>query len=259
MVNVENIRKVYKLSRKQMVKEKIKSNKKIAVEKVSFQAKPGEIYGLLGPNGAGKTTCLRCIATLIKADKGTINVLGYDVNKQSEDVRRNICFLTNELKLDPNFTADYTATYFGQLYNMTKEEIDYRKKLLFNEFGIEEFKDVKISEMSTGMKQKMSVVVNLLHDPSVIIFDEPTNGLDVITARTVTDYLEKLKTEGKTVIISTHIMVVAQKLCDKIGILIGGNLVAEGSLDEILVMTGEKDLDDAFFNLYKKEKGDQII
>lgn len=255
MVEVKNLKKVYKLSKKQQVKEGIHSDKKIAVNNVNFDARPGEIFGLLGPNGAGKTTTLRTISTLIQPTDGEISVMGYDVVRESLDVRRNICFLTNELKLDTHFTPSYTCTYFGSLHGMAPKLIESRKNELFDEFGIHPFKDMKISELSTGMKQKLSIAVSLIHDPNVVIFDEPTNGLDIITAKAVTNYLMKLKDEGKVIIVSTHIMSVASKLCDRIGILIGGKLQILGDLGYILEETQSEDLEEAFFKLYEKMEG----
>lgn len=250
MVEVKNLKKVFQLSRKQMTKEKTKVSTKIAVNGVSFEAREGEIFGLLGPNGAGKTTTLRCIATLIKATEGTITVQGYDVKESSQEVRKKIAFLTNELKLDTHFTPKYTMEYFGSLYGMTKGEIAERTEHLFQSFGITEFQGARIGELSQGMKQKLSIAVSLVHDPEVIIFDEPTNGLDIITARAVTDYLIALKDQGKIVIISTHIMPTAQKLCDRFAIILDGQMKSAGTLQEILTETHTEDLDDAFFKLY---------
>lgn len=254
MIEVNNISKTFKLSKKQRTLDGTDSKFKTAVDDVSFKAVPGEIYGLLGPNGAGKTTALRCVSTLIKPDSGTIKVDGSDVVENSRDVRSKLCFLTNELKVDPNFTAAYLFSFFGKLHGMSDEAISSRKSVLFNEFGINDFAEVKTSDMSSGMKQKLSIAISLVHNPKVIIFDEPTNGLDIITARAVTDYLRKLKDEGKTVVISTHIMTVAEKLCDRIGMIIDGKIAAEGTLKEILELTGSKDLDDAFFEIFKQSK-----
>lgn len=255
MIEVKNISKTFKLSKKQMALDGTKNRLKVAVDNVSFTALPGEIYGLLGPNGAGKTTALRCISTLIKPDSGTISVDGSDVIENSQDVRSKLCLLTNELKVDPNFTANYLFSFFGKLHGMEVEKIKTRKEELFNEFGINEFAEVKTSDMSSGMKQKLSIAISLVHDPQAIIFDEPTNGLDIITARAVTDYLKKLRDEGKTVIISTHIMTVAEKLCNRIGLIIDGHIASEGTLTEILEETKASDLDDAFFEIYKRSQG----
>ncbi|MDX1358637.1 MAG: ATP-binding cassette domain-containing protein [Clostridia bacterium] len=254
MIEVNNISKTFRLSKKQMALDGTKNKLKLAVDNVSFKAVPGEIYGLLGPNGAGKTTTLRCISTLIEADEGTILVDGSDVKKDSREVRRKLCLLTNELKVDPNFTADYLFMFFGRLHGMDDDAISRRRETLFNEFGINEFAGVKTSDMSSGMKQKLSIAISLVHDPQVVIFDEPTNGLDIITARAVTDYLKKLRDEGKTVVISTHIMTVAEKLCDRIGLIIEGRIAAEGTLEYLLDETKAADLDDAFFEFYKRSR-----
>lgn len=257
MIEVKDLTKVYKLSKKQMAAQKTKKNMKKAAEDVSLTANEGEIYGLLGPNGAGKTTILRCVATLLKPTAGTINVCGYDVEKNGCEVRDSICFLTNEIKLDPQFSADYLFNFFGHLHGMNDEAIEKRKDELFTYFGIGDFKNKKIDELSTGMKQKASIAVSLVHDPKVVIFDEPTNGLDIVTARSVTDYLKKLRDDGKTVIISTHIMSEAEKLCDRIGIIINGHKIVEGTITEILNETKTDDLEDAFFKLYKSENGEE--
>lgn len=250
MVEIQNLTKIYKLTKKQMAEQKTKKNMKKAVEQVSLTAKPGEIYGLLGPNGAGKTTTLRCIATLLKPTDGFVKVCGHDTVKESGAVREKIAFLTNEIKLDPQFSAKYMFYFFGRLHGMSEAKIEERKEMLFNQFGIMDFEDKKIEELSTGMKQKAAIAVSLVHDPEVVIFDEPTNGLDIVTARTVTDYLKELKEQGKTVLISTHIMTEAEKLCDRIGIIISGQKVKEGTLESILLETGSSDLEDAFFELY---------
>lgn len=252
MITVNELTKVYKLSKKQMTELKTKKNLKKAVDKVSITANPGEIYGLLGPNGAGKTTTLRCIATLLKPTEGDIKVCGHDTVTQSEEVRKRIAFLTNEIKLDQQFSPTYMFRFFGRLHGLNEQQITERMELLFEQFGITKFKDKKIDELSTGMKQKAAIAVSLVHDPEVVIFDEPTNGLDIVTARTVTDYLKKLKEQGKVVIVSTHIMSEAEKLCDRIGIIINGRKVMEGSVAEILQQTGGEDLEDAFFRLFAK-------
>lgn len=254
MIEVINLTKVYKLSKKQMLKEKTRDNIKYAVKDISFEAKSGQIFGLLGPNGAGKTTTLRCISTLIKATDGSVCVNGFDVKKDSREVRKNISFLTNELKLDGHFTPNATVDYFGKLYGMSDDELKKRKLGLFHYFGITDFRNTKIADLSTGMKQKLSIAVSLIHDPDVIIFDEPTIGLDIITARAVTDYLLELRDKGKTIIISTHIMSVASKLCDEIAIILDGQIKTHGKLNQILESTNTDNLEDAFFKVYSDLK-----
>ncbi|HIQ99628.1 MAG TPA: ABC transporter ATP-binding protein [Candidatus Scybalocola faecavium] len=252
MIEIKNLTKIYKLNKKQQKEQKTKSTQKKAVDDLSLTVQPGEIFGLLGTNGAGKTTTLRCLATLLKPTRGTITVDGLDVCHDAEKVRAKISFLTNEIKMDPYFTPDYLFSFFGRLRGMKEEEINARKKELFEYFGIMDFKDKKVEELSTGMKQKVSIAVSLVHDPEIIIFDEPTNGLDIITARAVLDYLRMLKERGKTIIVSTHVMSEAQKLCDRIAIIIDGKLAAMGTLEELEAQTGSGDLEDAFFEFYRQ-------
>ena len=252
MIEIKNLTKIYKLSKKKMMELKTKETIKRAADNISLTAKPGEIYGLLGPNGAGKTTTLRCVATLLKPTEGAVSVCGYDTVKESELVRKNLCFLTNDIKLDPHFSPKYLFQFFGRLHGLDEATIETRRKELFEYFEITAFENKRIEELSTGMKQKASIAGSLVHDPQVVIFDEPTNGLDIVTARNVTDLLLKLRDEGKLVIISTHIMSEAEKLCDRIGVIIDGKKVTEGTLPEILAETNAADLEDAFFNLYRE-------
>ena len=251
MIEVNNLTKVYKLSKTKMAQMKTNSQIKRAADGITFKAIPGEIYGLLGPNGAGKTTTLRCIATLLKPTEGNVSVCGFDTVTQGEEVRQRLGFLTNEIKLDPFFTPKYLFDFFGKAHGMDEETINRRREELFSYFGITEFQDKKIESLSTGMKQKAAIVVSLVHDPDVVIFDEPTSGLDVVTARSVTDLLLKLKKDGKTIIISTHIMSEAEKLCDRVGVIIDGKKVIEGTVSGIVSETGAEDLEDAFFKLYR--------
>ena len=258
MIEIDNLVKIYKLSKKQMAKEKLKEGRKVAVNGVSFKAEKVEIFGLLGPNGAGKTTTLRCISTLLKPTSGTVKVDSYDTVTQSREVRGKIGFLTNEINLDPQFTPKYMFDFFGKMHGVPEDVIEERRKELFDYFGITSFEDKKVSELSTGMKQKASIAVSLVHDPEIVIFDEPTSGLDIITARQVTDYLKKLRDNGKSVIISTHIMSEAEKLCDRLAVIINGQKVAEGTVEEIKASTGGSDLEEAFFVLYKEDVTEEV-
>ena len=249
MIRAQDVRKTFTLSRRQMAIEKTRSNKKVALDGLSFTAYEGQIYGLLGPNGAGKTTMLRILATLIKADSGEAYVAGHEVLREAEKVRASIGFLTSELKLEDFFTPAYLFMFFGRLHGLSDDVIQKRRRELFEKFGIDRFAEVKVGDLSTGMKQKVSLVISIIHDPDVIVFDEPTNGLDVLTARVVTDFLAELKGQGKSIVISTHIFSLVEKLCDRVGIIIGGKMVKEGTLDDI---RGEKTLEDAFFEIYKE-------
>ena len=234
--------------------DKTTSKIKVAVSDLSFSVYKGEIYGLLGPNGAGKTTTLRCISTLISPTQGDIIVDGASVNKNAEEVRKKIAFLTSDLKLEEFFTPNYMFDYYSTLHHIEPSVIKERKEYLFDKFGINKFAEVKIGELSTGMKQKTSLAVSLCHDPDIIIFDEPTNGLDVLTSKIVTDFLLELKEKGKTIIVSTHIFSLIEKICDRVGIIINGKMVKE---DELTSLTKEKKLEDVFFDLYKESVGEE--
>lgn len=250
---VKDLKKTFKLTAKQRKINKTNDLYKIAVDGLSFKAYKGEIYGLLGPNGAGKTTTLRIISTLIKADSGDVFVDGIDIAKNPDMVRQKIGFLTSELKLEDFFTPNYLYDYFSALHKIEKTLSEQRKNYLFKKFGIEDFKEVKIGDLSTGMKQKVSLVISIVHDPEIIIFDEPTNGLDVITAKSVTDFLIELK-EGKTIILSTHIFSLVEKLCDRVGIIFDGRMIKDDSLTNL---TKEKSLEDVFFELYDERIGEK--
>ncbi|MBD5632187.1 MAG: ABC transporter ATP-binding protein [Clostridia bacterium] len=228
---------------------------KIAVNNLSFTVDRGEIFGLLGPNGAGKTTTLRMLATLIKPDSGNAFICGKSIVSDESAVRRKIGFLTGELKLDETFTPAYLFEFFSDLYGIDKSVCKERMSRLFRKFGINEFATQKLGNLSTGMKQKTALVVSIAHDPEFIIFDEPTNGLDVLTAKVVTDFLQELRAEGKTIILSTHIFSLVEKLCDRVGVLINGRLVA---LDSLQNLTKEKNLEETFFELYEKTTGERV-
>lgn len=255
ILTVRELTKAFKLSSKQQKLEKTGARVKTAVDKLSFSVNEGEIYGLLGPNGAGKTTTLRMLATLIVPDSGTAEVLGYDIVREPDAVRRNIGFLTGELRLEDYFTPNYLFDFFSELHGVPADVRDARKKELFDRFGIGAFAEVKVGNLSTGMKQKVSIVISIVHDPSIIIFDEPTNGLDVLTAKVVTDFLLSLRGEGKTVIVSTHIFSLIEKVCDRVGIVMDGKMAASGTLADIC---GEKTLEDSFFDIYAERTGERV-
>ncbi|MDY0277021.1 MAG: ATP-binding cassette domain-containing protein [Acholeplasma sp.] len=249
---VEHLKKTFKLSKKQQKLEQNKIKVKTAVDDLSFKAYQGEIYGLLGPNGAGKTTTLRILSTLIKPDSGDAFIDGISVVDNPTEIRKNIGFLTSELKLEDFFTPNYLFDYFASLHNVEPEVILERKNKLFQKFGIEEFKEVKVSDLSTGMKQKVSLVISIAHDPKIVIFDEPTNGLDIITAKTVTDFLVELRDLGKTIILSTHIFSLVEKLCDRVGIIINGKMILDDTLSNI---TKNDSIENVFFKLYEEQGG----
>ncbi|MDR2599045.1 MAG: ABC transporter ATP-binding protein [Oscillospiraceae bacterium] len=253
ILKTENLCKTFKLSAKQQKLQNTKKKTITAVDNLTFEAYEGEIYGLLGPNGAGKTTTLRILATLIKADSGEAIVDGASVTKEPDIVRSKIGFLTSELKLEDFFTPNYLYDFFAKIHHIDPEVSKVRKKELFEKFGIDEFAEVKVANLSTGMKQKASLVISIVHNPNIIIFDEPTNGLDVLTARVVTDFLADLRNQGKTIIVSTHIFSLVERLCDRAGIIIDGKMIANDTLENL---TAEKPLEDVFFDLYAATVGE---
>jgi len=255
ILKAEGLNKTFKLSKKQQKLEKTKQKYKKAVDELSFEAFEGEIFGLLGPNGAGKTTTLRMLATLIKADDGDALVDGASIRTEPEKVRSKIGFLTSELRLEDFFTPNYLFDFFAKLHNIDPEVSQQRKSELFKKFGIDEFAEVKVANLSTGMKQKASLVISIVHDPNIIIFDEPTNGLDVLTAKVVTDFLLELREQGKTVIVSTHIFSLIEKVCDRVGIIINGNMTV---CDTLANLTAEKPLEDVFFDIFALKAGQEI-
>ncbi len=254
ILQVQGLRKTFKLSQKQQKLEKTKEKVRIAVNDLSFTAYEGEIFGLLGPNGAGKTTTLRMLATLIRPDSGDAMLNGISVVKEPDKVRASIGFLTSELKLEEFFTPNYLFDFFSDLHKVEPSVREQRKKELFEKFGIDRFAEVKVANLSTGMKQKVSLVISIVHDPDIIIFDEPTNGLDVLTAKVVTDFLQELKAEGKTIIVSTHIFSLIEKLCDRVGIIIQGRMILCDTLENVCK---GKNLEDRFFDIYKETAGDE--
>lgn len=224
-----------------------------AVADVSFTAAPGRIYGLLGANGAGKTTLLRMLATLLKPTSGGATLAGHDVVTAANAVRANVGFLAASTALYGRLTAREMITYFGRLNGLADDVITARITRLADELQMDEFLDRRCDQLSTGMKQKTSIARTLIHDPAVMIFDEPTLGLDVMAARAIVRFVRDCRDRGKTVIYSTHIMTEAEKLCDTIGIIHAGRLVAEGTLPELQARHGTQDLEDIFVQLVEKE------
>jgi sodium transport system ATP-binding protein len=218
----------------------------VAVNDVTFAVAPGQIYGLLGANGAGKTTTLRLLATLLKPTAGSAAVAGFDVVASAARVRANVGFLAASTALYGRLTARETIAYFGRLNGIADSEIAVRTKRLADELDMHEFLDRRCDKLSTGMKQKTSIARTLIHDPAVMIFDEPTLGLDVMAARSIVQFVRDCRGRGKTVIYSTHVMSEVDKLCDVVGIIHDGRLLAEGTLPELRSRFGEQDTEEIF-------------
>lgn len=215
-----------------------------AVDNVSFACQPGKIYGLLGANGAGKTTTLRMLATILEPTDGTAIVCGYDVVEQPEKVRANVGFLSTATALYPRLTAQEMVEYFGRLNGLDESTLKKRVEDIFNRLNMNDFRDRRCDKLSTGQKQKTSIARTLIHDPQVMIFDEPTTGLDVMTARTIISFISDCRARGKTVIFSTHIMSEVERLCDHIGIIHDGKLLAEGTVPELRAKYSEYNLEE---------------
>jgi sodium transport system ATP-binding protein len=220
-----------------------------ALDHVSFEVRPGEIFGLLGPNGAGKTTCLRIFSTVLKPTSGRALIAGYDVAKYPEKVRSHIGFMSNNTGIYDRMTAWEMVEYYGRLYGIPEEPLQARLKEIFTTLQMNNMKDVLGSKMSTGMKQKVSIARTIVHDPPVLIFDEPTTGLDVLVAREVLKTIADLKSKGKCIILSTHIMREVEKLCDRVAIIHRGRILATGTVEELVERYGQPDIEEVFFKL----------
>jgi len=223
-----------------------------AVNGVSFSCRPGEIYGLLGANGAGKTTTLRILATILTPSEGTAIVAGYDVIKDPQMVRSRVGFLSTATALYGRLSAQEMVEYFGRLHGLDEPTLRRRIDELFARLEMNDYRDRRCDKLSTGMKQKVSIARTLVHDPPVMIFDEPTVGLDVMAARTISGFIRECRDAGKTVVFSTHVMSEVEKLCDHIGIIHGGQLLAEGTLTELRARYGIQDLEDLFVKVIEQ-------
>jgi sodium transport system ATP-binding protein len=240
MIEVVNLRKSFRDLRRGLVH---------AVDDVSFTARAGEILGLLGPNGAGKTTTMRILCTVLKPTSGAARVAGYDVVTQAADVRRSIGFMSMNTAIYDRMTAWELVEYFGLLYGMEPAALRERQERVFTDLQMNDFRDMLGAKMSTGMRQKVSFARAIIHDPPVLIFDEPTAGLDVLVARAVMKSIERLRGLKKCVIFSTHIMREVERLCDRVAIIARGRVLACGTLAELRKQHGQDDVEELFFNL----------
>jgi sodium transport system ATP-binding protein len=224
-------------------------NKFLAVDSVTFSAKPGSILGLLGPNGAGKTTLLRMLSTALKPSTGTASFTGIDLVKNPLEVRKRIGFLSDNTGLYGRLTAREMIEYYGRLHGLERAKLRNRMEELFNVLEMTEFVDKHNSSLSSGMKQKVSIARTLIHEPDIIMFDEPTTGLDVAAAEAILNFIESCKKQSKTVIFCTHHMHEVERLCDSVVILNKGKLCFDGNIKQMRSKTGEKLLDKAFLAL----------
>jgi len=220
-----------------------------AVRDLSFEAHAGEIFGLLGPNGAGKTTTLRMLATILQPTSGRASVAGHDLADDPPGVRASIGYLSGDTGLYGRLTPREVLRYFARLNHYPAERLTARIESLVARFGMAEFADVRCDRLSTGMRQKVSIARAVIHDPPVLILDEPTAGLDIIVAESLLRFIEEIRGLGKCVLFSTHVMREAERLCDRIGIIHEGKLLAAGSFEELQARSGKRYLEEIFVQL----------
>jgi len=226
-----------------------------AVDGISFDCRAGEIFGLLGANGAGKTTTLRILATILKPTSGTASLMGHDVANDPEAVRRNLGFSSSTTALYPRLTARETLEFFARINGCPTNGVRERVQRLIERFGIGDYAGARVDKLSQGMKQKVSIARTVVHDPPVLIFDEPTVGLDVLNALEMQKVIAEFRAEGKTIIFSTHIMSEAEKLCDRIAIIHRGRIHACDTLANLRTATGQHYLEDIFVFFVQRAGG----
>ena len=217
-----------------------------AVDSISFECRPGEIFGLLGANGAGKTTTLRLLATILAPSGGSAFIMGRDIQREPEEVRSNLGFYSATTALYPRLTARETIDFFARINRFPADRVRARVEAVIERFGISEYANARVDKLSSGMKQKVSIARTVVHDPPVLIFDEPTVGLDVLNALDMQKVIGEFRDEGKTIIFSTHIMSEAERLCDRIAIIHRGKILACETLESLRSATGLRYLEDIF-------------
>jgi sodium transport system ATP-binding protein len=223
-----------------------------AVQDVSLAVPAGEVYALLGANGAGKTTALRCLATLLQPTGGTASVAGFDIRTDPLQVRRNLGFLAASMGLYQRLTARELLMYFGSLQEIPDGERKERVEEMIAFFDLTSFADRLCGKLSTGQRQRVSIARAILHDPPALVLDEPTLGLDVLSGDVIYRFIASARDRGRAVIFSTHQMSEVELLADRVGIIAGGRLVQEGTIDEILARSGESNLARAFLHIVRE-------
>lgn len=236
MLQVKNLTKTFK--------------KNTVVNDITFTVNPGEIVGLLGENGAGKTTTLRMISTMLKITSGEAIVNNYSASIDPTKVRKEIGILFGgDVGLYDRLTARENIRYFANLYGIDNKEADKRIDELSKRFQMDEYINKRVSKFSRGMKQKVSIARSIVHSPSVMLFDEPSTGLDVTAARTIQDFILSCKEEGKTILFSSHSMTEVEKLCDRVVIINKGKLIENCSIDDLKTKYNNDNLEDVFVSL----------
>ncbi|HET6267737.1 MAG TPA: ATP-binding cassette domain-containing protein [Acidobacteriota bacterium] len=225
-----------------------------AVREISFDCHFGEIVGLLGPNGAGKTTTLRMLATVLEPTSGDARIADYDIRAESLEVRKRLGFLTGGTGLYARLTPLETFRFFGKLNEMTDAQIAERTEALLAAFDMREFAGSHCDKLSTGQRQRVNLARTLIHNPPVLILDEPTAGLDIMSSRTILDFIRNAKNESKCVLFSTHNMTEAEILCDRVAIIVGGRILAFDTIPKLKETTGCNSLVEVFFRLAEQHE-----
>lgn len=226
-----------------------------AVAGIDFECREGEIFGLLGANGAGKTTTLRMLSTILEPSAGRAEVMGHEVSREPEKVRQSLGFYSASTALYPRLTARETIEFFARINRYPSDRVPARVDELVTRFGITDFADARVDKLSSGMKQKVSLARTMAHDPPLLIFDEPTVGLDVINALELQKMIQELREDGKTIIFSTHIMSEAERLCDRIAIIHSGRILTCDTLEGLRAATGRHYLEDIFVHYVQNGEG----
>lgn len=235
MIEVKNLTKRY--------------NEFTVLNDISFTVEKGEIFAYLGPNGAGKTTTMNILSTLIKPSAGIVKIAGYDVKKDGNNIRKVIGYMFEDLGLYPSLTITENLNFSGSMHRMEKKERIIKIQELLEFFNLKEYKENQVATLSKGMKQKVGLAKTLMHDPQILFLDELTSGLDPFMAQEVIDLIKKLKREKKTIIISTHLLNRAEKVCDTVGLINRGNLLDIGRIDEVKDRLKSTSLEDVYFKV----------
>jgi sodium transport system ATP-binding protein len=251
MIIISHLKKTFKISRSQRreMGPGFHGSTVDAVSDISLTCKPGRIFTLLGPNGAGKTTTLRMIATMLRPSAGTISVCGFDVDKEPIEVRKRLGFLTGNTGLYDRLTPDEMIKYYADLYGMEPRAYAQRREELFTLLGIHEFAKRRIGKLSSGMKQKVSIARTIIHNPDVVVFDEPTAALDVVTSRAIIQLIKDCREQKKTVIFSTHRMGEVSLISDDLAIVHKGRLIFSGTYKEFEGQMQTSSVEDEFVRL----------
>ena len=252
MIIVEGLSKKFDLNKKQTIPFFKKKESITAVDNISFECKPGRIFGLIGPNGAGKTTILRMLVGMLKPTKGNVFICDFNMNTNPEEAKRKIGFMSMNTGLYERLTPNELIKYFADLYGVNNDDYIKRRDNLFDKLNMHSISERTIGKLSTGMQQKVSMVRTLIHNPDVIIFDEATTGLDVTTSQNIVKLLQEFKNEGKTIIFSTHRINEVKILCDDLAIINNGKIKYIGTYKGFTEKMKEDSLEDELIRLIEE-------